>query len=327
MNAKFKEVQSKVMGMIYCNCSLVKTKGAISTYEVLDTLQIENFVKDVKFIVYLNNEEIEVKCTCASFETRGIFCRHAFALYRLHKKDTSLPTKDILDHWWKDLKRKYTLIKSSYDDLCDNPDARRHEYLMRLLCEVASDLSTSEEHYSNMVEHLLGVKEALRDLRPSVNILSADTPASKGKIVLSPNVVRGKERPRTGRRVSTIENCLKRKQSKNDRSGDSNKVKSRRKLEVCKIVSIMFWEIIALVCASIHIVYSLFLVWLVKILPYQVNHNIARPLLILQPLLIEPTRYDHLSILTYFTLFVVRDRYSDTMLFLIQTVFTAQDNP
>ncbi|XP_042959788.1 uncharacterized protein LOC122294866 [Carya illinoinensis] len=58
----------------------------------------------------------------------------------------------------------------------------------------APDLLTSEEHYPNMVDYLLGVKAALRDLRHSVNRPSTDAPIAKDKIVLSPNVIRGKGR-------------------------------------------------------------------------------------------------------------------------------------
>ncbi|KAF5447271.1 hypothetical protein F2P56_032838 [Juglans regia] len=36
-----------------------------------------------------------------------------------------LPERYILDRWRKDLKRRYTLVKSSYDDLRDNADTRR----------------------------------------------------------------------------------------------------------------------------------------------------------------------------------------------------------
>lgn len=53
-NAKINEVQCGIMRMIQCNYWLVKTEGAIFTYEVSNTLQIENFIKEFKFSVCLN---------------------------------------------------------------------------------------------------------------------------------------------------------------------------------------------------------------------------------------------------------------------------------
>ncbi|XP_035545958.1 protein FAR-RED IMPAIRED RESPONSE 1-like [Juglans regia] len=196
------------MGMICCNCSLIKNEGAISTYEVSDTVQIENFTKDVKVCVYFNIEEFELKCTCALFETRGILCRHTFSVFRAQCGDTSLPSKYILDRWRKDLACNYTLIKSSYDNLRANPDTQRHDHLMSLFSEVAKLISRNEERYSNMVDHLLDVKDQCSDLmcepRPSEQIVPTNRSAKKGKKVLSPNVVRGKGRPPTRWKVSTL---------------------------------------------------------------------------------------------------------------------------
>lgn len=108
--------------MICCNCSLVRNESATSTYDKFETLQIENFIKVVKFFIYFNLDEFELKCTCALFETRAILCRHAIFVFRVQCHNTPLLSKYILDHWKKDLSCKYTLIKSSYDNLLDNPN-------------------------------------------------------------------------------------------------------------------------------------------------------------------------------------------------------------
>ena len=61
-----------------CLPSLLKYEGAISTYEVIDCVRVNgDFTKEVKYCVYFNDTECEVKCTCRLFEFRGIMCRNA----------------------------------------------------------------------------------------------------------------------------------------------------------------------------------------------------------------------------------------------------------
>ncbi|KAG2727616.1 hypothetical protein I3760_01G165700 [Carya illinoinensis] len=105
-NAKFKEVQREFMGLMCCNCWLVSTQCCILTFDVLDEISFDEQTKRVHYSVYYNKDECEVKCTCGLFEMRGIICRHAFRVYVY-----------FLDRWRKDLKRHYTLIRSSYDDV------------------------------------------------------------------------------------------------------------------------------------------------------------------------------------------------------------------
>ncbi|XP_035547340.1 protein FAR1-RELATED SEQUENCE 6-like [Juglans regia] len=96
-NAKFKEVQREVWGMIMCNPTLVSTQGCISTFDVFEEISTsDEHVKIVKFSVYYNEEECEVKCTCALFEMRGIVCRYAFRVCQM-KYIHELPEKYVLN--------------------------------------------------------------------------------------------------------------------------------------------------------------------------------------------------------------------------------------
>jgi hypothetical protein len=66
---------------------------------------VENaYMKVITYAVNFNKDEdgFEVKCTCDSFESRGILCRHIFALLCAHNI-TSLPPKYYLDCWRKDV--------------------------------------------------------------------------------------------------------------------------------------------------------------------------------------------------------------------------------
>jgi zinc finger SWIM domain-containing protein 3 len=67
-NAKFKKVQAKFKPRLNVNNCLLKSEGAVSTHRVIETN--ENRMLDKTFSVFFNNDEFEMKCTCALFELR-----------------------------------------------------------------------------------------------------------------------------------------------------------------------------------------------------------------------------------------------------------------
>ncbi|XP_042950378.1 protein FAR-RED ELONGATED HYPOCOTYL 3-like [Carya illinoinensis] len=175
--AKFKKVQREVWGMICCNYVLVSKEGCISTYNVLDEISTDDYVKTIKYLVYYNEEECDVKCMCTLFEMRGILCRHIFKVFQM-KKIYVLPNKYVFDQWRNDLKRIYTLVKTSYDNLRDNANARMYEVLDEF------------EH------NFIGLT-----LEPGSTKVKESLVMDKGKKILSPHVVQGKWRPPTKRKT------------------------------------------------------------------------------------------------------------------------------
>lgn len=143
--AKFKKVQREVWGMICCNYVLVSKEGCISTYNVLDEISTDDHVKTIKYLVYYNEEECDVKCMCTLFEMRGILCRHVFKVFQM-KKIYVLPNKYVLDQWRNDLKRIYTLVKTSYDNLRDNANARMYEVVVKRCLKLATHVSSCVDH-------------------------------------------------------------------------------------------------------------------------------------------------------------------------------------
>ncbi|XP_059441958.1 protein FAR1-RELATED SEQUENCE 1-like [Corylus avellana] len=161
-NEKFKEVQEEFRGFMMCLPSLLKSEGAISTYEVIDRVRVSgDFIKEVKYCVYFNDTECEVQCTCRLFEFRGIMCRHALIVLTLVKDVKELPSKYVLDRWRKDLKRKYTFVKSSYDNLSGNPKAQKYADLGNDFSEVAFLTSDYNETYMTMKACIRKLKEEL----------------------------------------------------------------------------------------------------------------------------------------------------------------------
>ncbi|KAG6714781.1 hypothetical protein I3842_05G219200 [Carya illinoinensis] len=153
-NAKFREVQDEFKGLLYCCAALVTCEGAMYTYQVRDEVKgFEGFIKRTNFCVSFNDADFEVKCSCCLFEFRGILCRHALRVLTNLEKQL-LPPKYILDRWRKDLKRRYTLVKSSYDDLSDSPAAQRYDRLTQYFAEIASQSSESEAICGELIRRL-----------------------------------------------------------------------------------------------------------------------------------------------------------------------------
>jgi hypothetical protein len=94
-NAKFKEVQAEFMKVVSCNNSCLSSEGAISTYQVIELGVVDKNMKSAKYCVYYNKEEVEVKCGCALFETKGILCTHAISVL-LSNEVSNLPPKYFL---------------------------------------------------------------------------------------------------------------------------------------------------------------------------------------------------------------------------------------
>ncbi|KAF5482446.1 hypothetical protein F2P56_003016 [Juglans regia] len=214
-NAKFKKVQREVWGMICCNCILGTTQGCISTFNVLDEISTDDYVKTVQYIVYYNEKECDIKCTCALFEIMGIICRHVFKVCQM-KKIHMLLERYVLDRWRKDLKRKYTLVKSSYDDLRDNADSQRYELVIKRCLKLATRVSPSDDHVNAFMRFLDEFKHNFKGLllkSGSTKVNESDV-VDKCKKILSPNVVRRKWRPPTKRKVPPLEKVATKKKKK-----------------------------------------------------------------------------------------------------------------
>jgi hypothetical protein len=230
-NAKFKEVQKEFMKVMTNNNSLVSSEGAISTYKVVESDVVNRNIKDVEYCVSYNEEEVEVKCSCALFETRGILCRHVISVLT-SKKVSELPQRYFLARWRKDIKRTYTSVNSSYDGFGDDPNDERYNRLCKKLNKLALIASSSVEKYKRVDENADMLMVELSEKMPepirrsqhiSAGIASSscnqflqsnDGSAVQSNIVLSPVKVKRLGRPKTTRMVSTLEKEVNRSQQK-----------------------------------------------------------------------------------------------------------------
>ncbi|XP_042988794.1 protein FAR1-RELATED SEQUENCE 5-like [Carya illinoinensis] len=233
-NAKFKEVQQQVMGVLDMDPALYKRDGSRKTYLVEDEIRVEEFAKPVTFSVEFNEESCDAKCSCGLFQMRGILCRHILAIFKSNQVK-SVPSKYILDRWRKDIRRQYTLIRSSYDVEDQRPDTNRYSGLLNVCYKMITLAASSIEHTTDAYQKL----HAMIDLYlqnqqpPSMTVTGSNvalhsvqmTTNGNEKWVLSPLVVRGKGRPLSLRKASTLEKRVLKVKAKKQKAPNNGKSK------------------------------------------------------------------------------------------------------
>jgi hypothetical protein len=255
-NAKFKEVHEQFVKMMSCNNSLLKSEGAISTFEVVEYVAIGDHLIEKTFLVYFNDDELEVKCTCALFEVRGILCRHSLSVLRT-KKVTTLPQRYVLDRWRKDINREYSKVKSSYDAIGDNPHAQINDRVRNNFKELLLLTSVNTEKCCmELMKRIDQLKELWRCENQSSGI-PATVASSSCKKVLSPVKVTCKGRPRIKRKVVIIETVVKKSKVLSKPPRDNNVKTKRRKNQVSEffIIFLLFLSTFYLLknmCTSPH---------------------------------------------------------------------------
>ncbi|XP_062155057.1 protein FAR1-RELATED SEQUENCE 4-like [Alnus glutinosa] len=226
-NAKFKEVHEQFGKVMTCNNSHLKSEGAISTYEVIDYgVVVGSRTIEKTFLVYLNEDELDVKYTCALFELRGILCTHSISVL-MTKKVTALPSRYVLDRWRKDIKREYSMIKSSFEAIGDNPNAQLHDKIRNNLEELLSLTAGKVERCMDVMKNIDMLKEKFRELNLALShsshrisaavassscnevVKSNDDVALQNNQVLSPIKVKRKGKPPKLRKVPVIDKVAK----------------------------------------------------------------------------------------------------------------------
>ncbi|XP_042957997.1 protein FAR1-RELATED SEQUENCE 4-like [Carya illinoinensis] len=204
-NAKFKEVQQQVIGVLDLDPTLQTMDGVMKSYLVED-------------------------------EMRGILCRHILSIFKSNGIK-SLPDQYILDRWRKDIKRRYTLIRSSYDAGDERPNGNRQSILLNMCYEMIDYAVESEKDFDDAkkkIQEMTGLyRQNQRPLssgqtvsEPGVTILDGAVVGSSQQ-VKSPLVVRGKGRPPSLRRASRMETEMRKVKAKQKKAQVVQKRKQR----------------------------------------------------------------------------------------------------
>ncbi|XP_042956375.1 protein FAR1-RELATED SEQUENCE 6-like [Carya illinoinensis] len=220
-NVKFREVQIQLTGIIDLDPVLHRREGTVKTYLVEDEVRVEDFTKQVTRSVDFNEEDGVAKCSCGLFEMRGIVCRHIFVVFKCNGIKT-MPQQYILDRWRKDIKRRYTLINSSYDAGEVREDANRFSSLLNICYKMITCAAGSKKHTEDATTKLHAMIDLYSETQepPSlaenclnVGGMTKESAATTGSStqVLSPKIVRGKGRPPSIRRASRMEKELRKR--------------------------------------------------------------------------------------------------------------------
>ncbi|KAF5443395.1 hypothetical protein F2P56_035952 [Juglans regia] len=164
-----------------------------STFEVVDEIQVgDDLLKHATFTVRIDEDPLDVKCS-----------------YR----------------WRKDVKYKYTFVKSSYDTSSID-DAQMYDRIQNCFYELYSNASKSESscvklinqieqlkvQYPRIADPITSTGGTIVDRDTSIRGTTVDPITSMGGTtgkVLSPLVVRSKRRPSSKRKVHPAEKSLK----------------------------------------------------------------------------------------------------------------------
>ncbi|XP_042958181.1 protein FAR-RED ELONGATED HYPOCOTYL 3-like [Carya illinoinensis] len=161
-NAKFREVQEQVMGLVDMDPSLLRRDGVKKTYLVEDEVLVEEFTKHVNFYVDFNEEDCDVKCSCGLFEMRGILCRNILAIFKCNGIKT-MQDRYILNRWRKDIKRRYTLISSTYDTGSQEEDSNKYSSLLNICYLMITHAAGSKVHIEDATAKLYSIIELYGD--------------------------------------------------------------------------------------------------------------------------------------------------------------------
>ncbi|XP_024984874.1 protein FAR1-RELATED SEQUENCE 6-like isoform X2 [Cynara cardunculus var. scolymus] len=119
-NEMFKLFQEELIGLIYCNASLVSSEGPKLTFEVKDHARMKDGSRrKVVYEVIFDDASCNVWCKCCLFESQGILCRHAVAVL-VDQDVNEVPSCYILSRWRKDVNRMHKGVSSCNEVLKSN---------------------------------------------------------------------------------------------------------------------------------------------------------------------------------------------------------------
>ncbi|CAL9748872.1 unnamed protein product [Musa acuminata subsp. burmannicoides] len=210
---KFKEFQQEMVAKLYCEVTLAGGSDGISEYDVSEDVLIgdddDQHHKLVHFKVHFTEGDCEVQCSCHLFEFKGIVCRHMISVL-VKRQISSVPSRYILPRWRKDLKRRHMKVRVGYCGWSNNPKAQRYDYIHNKFDE-AADMAVESDEYSEMLW------SCIDDFQKRINKSDVDGkgtqhPSARLTIenrLLSPLALRRQGRPSSKRKVSKVEQTIK----------------------------------------------------------------------------------------------------------------------
>ncbi|XP_022858879.1 protein FAR-RED IMPAIRED RESPONSE 1-like [Olea europaea var. sylvestris] len=187
---KFKEVQEKFTGKMYCDVASV-TEGCFgTTYEVRESVNCPGGRKKKTYNVLYRNDTCKVICSCHMFEFRGIICRHAITVFDRNDV-TKMPERYIVRRWRRDVTRAHTRVRVKYTGLVSTPEQMRYDDMCQAFVEVAGLACTDEVRSRAIMDWIQCQAAELRSLNSSCgsNVLSQATTHIASQCTDSQNII------------------------------------------------------------------------------------------------------------------------------------------
>jgi zinc finger SWIM domain-containing protein 3 len=233
-NEKFKELQTEIASLMYCNALLERNDGLNSIFWVIESKQVFDRIKDIRFKVFFNEKDFEIQCACCLFEFKGILCRHILCVLQLTGKTESVPSYYILSRWRKDIKRRHTLIKCGFDHLAGNIELQRISKACDAFYDVASMGIHTEDDLLKVMNWIKNLKIELTCKESSPVILEEERLVQEHVTkILDPIVAQRKGRRPFKRKASKVDQIVKKKFA-------GKKTQNSRKKVTFKIFKFLF---------------------------------------------------------------------------------------
>ncbi|KAK7382127.1 hypothetical protein VNO80_00841 [Phaseolus coccineus] len=152
-HAKFGEVQTEFRGKMNCVVQNVVVNGDVCRYDVMEEFIHNGHSRDRLYIVCYDRDNHNVNCNCLLFEFRGILCRHCLVVLA-QERQKQVPAKYVLMRWSKNVRRKHTYIKTSYNITDKEPHIERYDALCKTFSEIAQVACEKPETTELLFQHL-----------------------------------------------------------------------------------------------------------------------------------------------------------------------------
>ncbi|XP_040994232.1 protein FAR1-RELATED SEQUENCE 1-like [Juglans microcarpa x Juglans regia] len=154
-------LKTQLMKCVYNTQTIEEFEKCWASYLVKDEVFIEEFAKLATYSADFNEKDCNVKCSYGLVQMRRILCRQILAIFK-SSGIKSLPDWYILDRWRKDIKKRYTLIHSSYDAGDRRPNGNGYSILLNMCYGMITYAADSNEQFEDAKNRIHEMTECYR---------------------------------------------------------------------------------------------------------------------------------------------------------------------
>ncbi|XP_057440803.1 protein FAR1-RELATED SEQUENCE 5-like [Lotus japonicus] len=232
-HSKFNEVQAEFRAKMNCYVCSITIDSPICIYEVMEEMHVVGRLKEGVFRVVFNRNDHDIKCTCLLFQFRGIICRHSLQVLA-QERVKQVPSRYLLPRWSQNIRRNYAYIKSSYHVKQLQPQTQRFDELCKKFYKIAEIACETIDATALLDNTMRGIQDKVKEkvkeaaantkgkghhqgdaARPVQANLGVSLSADQVNIH-SPITKPRRGRPPSKRKMSTTEQVIRKKRTKNN---------------------------------------------------------------------------------------------------------------